>query len=245
VPNTVSAFDICVPVLLLVAAVCQSGCKAVSDDLFLLDPTSIAQAGTSASAPPTDNDPPDELPMTPDAGASMPAQPSTSGSRPSTNSSVVFGWTESIPGAGACQAANFTGSFECMVATIVGRPDRLSGKLQLLLQGSSEEQTLDVGSGQITAYDDNGASVVIAAVNGALECRNQSLTAMLEPTPSAAMPIDRQIAWVNFAVQPITTGMLTGSLDPDLQEITGSLQLMFEPGALCIGKFAVKAWATR
>jgi hypothetical protein len=130
-----------------------------------------------------------------------------------------------------------------MVATIVGRPDQLNGGINLVLHGSSEAQTLNISGGQITVYDANMNRIVLAPVTGELECGTQRLKATIEPTPSDAWPVERQISWVNFNVQPITVGTLTGSLDPDLQEITGTLQIEFQTNTLCIGEFQVKAWA--
>jgi hypothetical protein len=137
----------------------------------------------------------------------------------------------------------FTGRFFCQVATIVGKPDKLNGSINLVLRGSSETQTLNIDGGQLSVYDENMISIVSAPVLGALECGTQRMRATIDPTATVAMPVDRQISWVNFTVQPITTGTLTGSLDPDLQEITGELEIDFEPTTRCVGEFRIKAWA--
>lgn len=246
VSNTVPAFAICAHTLLLTAAVCQSACKPVSDELFLVDRTSIAQAGATASAPAVAAPDGTQDPSAADSSTviTSPGQTVT-GARPKPNKAVVFSWSESIPGAGACQPARFTGRFFCQVATITGVPDQLTGMINLVLQGSSETQTLNVDGGQITVYDQNMIRVAIAPVSGGLECGNQRLKATIDATPSDPMPVDRQISWVNFTVQPITTGTLTGSLDPELQQITGDLEINFAPTTRCVGEFSAKAWASQ
>jgi hypothetical protein len=244
VPGTVPAFAICTHTLLLTAAVCQSACKPVSDDLFLVDRTSIAQAGATASTPVADV--PEGTEDQPIAGSSsvvMVTEQTGKGARPKPNSTINFNWTESIPGAGGCQPAMFTGRFFCQVATLTGVPDQLNGVINVVLHGSSETQTLNIDGGQITVYDDNMVRIVIAPVSGGLECGNQRLKASIDATPTDAMPVERQISWVNLNVQPITTGTLTGSLDPDLQQITGDLEINFAPTTRCVGEFSIKAWA--
>lgn len=239
VPNTVPAFANCLLCLLLTAAVCQSGCKPVSDDLFLVDSTSIAQGGTVASSPAAGSgSEPESLPPTLNAGSDATAQPT--GPRPARNESVKFEWSESIPGAGVCQAGKFTGLFECQVGTIVGRPDVLYGVVNLVLMGTSEAQTLNISGGSITVWDAMMTRVVAAPVIGALQCGTQGFTAEIEPTPSDPMPLERQLAWLNPVAQPVTTGSLRGSLDPDLQEIEGDIEIRFDPNARCAGDFSIK-----
>jgi hypothetical protein len=213
----------------------------VSDDLFLVDRTSIAQAGATANGPVAEVPEKPENQAVADSGTgTMLPEQTVRGSRPKPNSSVSFNWTESIPGAGGCQPAMFTGRFFCQVATITGVPDQLNGLITVLLRGSSETQTLDIDGAQIVVYDNNSIRIVIAPLTGALECGNQRLRATIDATPSEAMPVDRQISWVNFTVQPITTGTLTGSLDPDLQQITGDLEIDFAPTTRCVGGFSIQ-----
>jgi hypothetical protein len=239
VPKTVPAFANCLLSLLLTAAVCQSGCKPVSDDLFLVDSTSIAQAGTVASSSAAGSgSEPAAMPPTPSAGSTASVQPS--GPRPARNETVKFEWSESIPGAGVCQATMFTGLFECQVGTIVGRPDVLYGVVNLRLMGTSEAQNLNISGGSITVWDAMMTRVVIAPLSGALQCGTQSFTADIDPTPSDPMPLERQIAWFNPVAQPVTTGTLRGSLDPDLQEIEGDIEIRFDPNARCQGDFSIK-----
>jgi hypothetical protein len=156
---------------------------------------------------------------------------------------VSFDWTESIPGAGACKAAKFTGRFYCEVPLVSGETESLNGSLSLVLQGSTESQSLTIAGGGISVYDVNMNRLLIASVSGGLNCTTQRLEAVVDPTPSAPMPVDRQFSWFNPVVQPTTTGMLDGSLDPDLQEVNGTLELLFEPNARCSGRFGVKAGA--
>jgi hypothetical protein len=134
----------------------------------------------------------------------------------------------------------FTGRFKCMVATLAGKPDVLDGVINLVLMGSSEAQTLDISGGLITVYDENMNRVVLATLGGELNCGTQRFTATIDPTPSDPMPLERQISWVNLGAQPITTGTLRGSLDPDLQELAGDLVINFDPTAFCAGDFSVK-----
>jgi hypothetical protein len=140
----------------------------------------------------------------------------------------------------------FTGRFYCMVATIVGKPDQLNGSINLVLRGSSESQTLNIDGGNISVYDENGNPIVTSTVSGALECGTQRMKASIDPKSAEAFPVERQISWVNFNVNPTTTGTLTGSLDPALQEIGGDIEVDFDaaPGATrCVGEFKIKAWA--
>jgi hypothetical protein len=229
--------------LLLTAAVCQSGCKPVSDDLFLVGSTSIAQGGIAASSAAAAGSASDAsaLPPTPSAGSGAPVQPV--GTRPVRNDSVKFDWTESIPGAGVCQAGMFTGRFECQVGTIVGRPDVLDGVISLVLMGSSEAQNLNISGGTITVWDEMMTRVVVAPVSGELECGSQRFLAEIDATLSDPMPLERQLAWVNPSAQPITTGTLRGSLDPDFQEIEGDIEIKFDPNARCAGDFSLKGAA--
>lgn len=241
VPNTVPAFANLWVSLLLTAAVCQSACKPVSDDLFLVDSTSIAQGGVVASSSAAGSgSEPEPLPPTAGAGSDAPAQ--LNGPRP-RNDSVKFEWTESIPGAGACQATMFTGLFECQVGTIVGRPDVLYGVVNLVLMGTSEAQLLDIRAGTITVWDATMTRVVVAPLSGRLECGSQRFTAEIDATLSDPMPLERQIAWLNPNAQPLTTGTLRGSLDPDLQEIKGDIEINFDPNARCQGDFSIKGSA--
>jgi hypothetical protein len=136
----------------------------------------------------------------------------------------------------------FTGLFECQVQTIVGRPDVLDGVINLVLKGSSEAQTLNIGSGMITVWDATMLRVVVAPLNGDLECGTQRFTAEIDPTISDPMPLERQIAWFNLSAQPLTTGTLRGSLDPDLQEIAGDIAINFDT-ARCAGDFSIKGSA--
>jgi hypothetical protein len=224
--------------------VCQFGCNPVRDDLFLVD-QSIAQAGTSASAAVagSEGDPVTEVPEMPTAGMSAPEDVET-GQRPALNSSVTFAWTESIPGAGACRAAMFTGRFDCMVATLLGRPDKVTGLINLVLHGSSEAQSLNIDGGQISAWDEAMNRIVLATVSGGLDCGSQRLDATIDSTPSDPWPIERQLNWANLNPQLVARGMLVGSLDPDIQEIAGNLELVFDPGGTrCVGMFSAKAWA--
>lgn len=229
---------------LLTAALCQFGCKPVQDDLFQVYPTSIAQAGEPASDGQAGADAQAVLMQAniPKGGAEAGEQ-TNPGLRPPPNSSVTFDWMESIPGAGACQAAMFTGRFYCMVATIIGKPDQLNGSINLVLRGSSESQTLNIDGGNISVYDESMNNVVITTVSGGLECGTQRLKAMVDPKPTEAMPVERQLSWLNPNVNPVTTGTLTGSLDPQLQEIGGDMELDFEGGTRCVGEFKIKAWA--
>lgn len=241
VRTTVPAFANLLSTLLLTAAVCQSGCKPVSDDLFLVNEPSLAQGGVVANNHPADtSDDPDAQPNAA-AGSAAPGQPS--GTRPPRNDSVKFEWTESIPGAGACQATMFTGLFQCQVGTIVGRPDVLSGVVNLVLMGTSEAQTLDISSGSITVWDAMNTRVVVAPLRGMLACGTQAFTAELDPTLSDPIPFDRQLAWFNPNPQPVTTGTLRGSLDPDLQQIEGDIEIRFDPNARCQGDFSIKGSA--
>ena len=242
VHNTVPAFANLLLSLLLTAAVCQSGCKPVSDDLFLVRSTSIAQAGALASSPPAGGaSEPEAVPQTPSAGSAAPVQ--QAGARPARDESVKFEWSESIPGAGACQATMFTGLFECQVPTIVGRPDVLYGVVSLVLMGTSEAQTLNISGGTITVWDGMMTRVVVAPLSGMLQCGTQGFTAEIDATPSDPMPLERQLAWFNPVAQPVTTGSLRGSLDPDLQVIEGDIEIKFDPNARCQGDFSIKGSA--
>jgi hypothetical protein len=137
----------------------------------------------------------------------------------------------------------FTGLFECQVGTIVGRPDVLDGVISLVLKGSSEAQNLNISGGTITVWDATMSRVVVAPLSGALECGTQRFSVEIDPTLSDPMPLERQIAWVNPSAQPVTTGTLRGSLDPDLQEIAGDIEIRFDPNARCAGDFSIKGAA--
>jgi hypothetical protein len=212
----------------------------VQDDLFQLDLQSIAQAGATASSSQAGAQA--DAGSLPKGGAEAVVQSNTV-TRPPLNSSVTFDWTETIPGAGSCQAAKFTGPFYCMVATIIGKPDQLNGSINLVLHGSSESQTLNIDGGNISVYDDAGNSIVITGLTGGLECGTQRLKATIEPKATEAMPVERQLSWLNPNVNPVATGKLTGSLDPALQEIGGDMEVDFEGGTRCVGEFNIKAWA--
>lgn len=157
----------------------------------------------------------------------------------------TFAWTESIPGAGACQPAMFTGRFYCQIQPLVGDPDQLTGSINLVLRGSSEMQALniDIDGGQISVYDENMNHIVIASVSGGLQCATQHFEAAIDPTPSNAISLEQAVAWAILNVQPTVSGTLQGSLDPDLQEISGEITLLFDTNARCEGEFQVKAWA--
>ena len=237
-PNTVPAFANCLPSLLLTAAVCQYGCKPVSEDLFLVDSTSIAQGALPASDPAAaaaGN--PQQPPAQGVAGGDAPPVPG--GTRLPRNDAASFDWTETIPGAGVCKAGIFTGRFECQVGTIVGRPDVLDGVINLVLMGASESPTLNISGGSITVWDSAMQRVVIAPLTGDLECGSQRFAADIDPTLSDPMPLERQIAWFNPNAQPVTTGGLRGSLNPDLQKISGTIEILFDPQARCAGEFSI------
>ena len=158
---------------------------------------------------------------------------------PVLNPFADFGWTETIPGAGSCQAGTFNGNFMCKIDAILSN-EPLEGSLSLKLKGATEAQLLSVGGGQLIAWDQNMKLIVTAPVTGTLDCNTQVLTSYVQPTPSEVMPADRQIAWLNLSSQPVVSGMLKGNLDPTQQTISGAFTLLFDQSPHCVGTFTVR-----
>jgi hypothetical protein len=158
---------------------------------------------------------------------------------PTLNPFANFGWTETIPGAGSCQAGTFNGNFSCKIDALLSM-EPLEGSLSLKLKGSTEAQLLSIGGGQLIAWDQNMKLIVTAPVTGTLDCNSQVLTSYVQPTPSEVMPADRQIAWLNLSAQPVVSGMLKGNLDPRQQTITGDFTLLFDQSPKCVGTFTVR-----
>jgi hypothetical protein len=235
--------------LLMAAACCvtAAGCAPVRDELFVFQPIAGRDASMTMPAPP--NAGKAALPMSGPSGAAgsgTAAQPSaptvgSSAPHPHLNPAITFDWTETIPGAGSCQAGKFTGNFSCDVDSIL-LPERFEGSITLVLKGSSEAQSLTIDAGQLLAFDENTKPVVSAThIVGTLNCVTQALSADVLPTKSEVMPAERQVAWLNAAQQPSTSGTLKGSLDPSAQTLQGDLQLLFDPSPTCTGTFSVRA----
>jgi len=246
VTRAIHSFPDLLRIVLVWATVCQSGCRGVREELFVVDPAEpMGQAGMQGPAPEaggsaTGADVTDATASVPQAGVS--GVDSSAESNPSRGANVTFNWSESIPGAGACRAAWFNGTFSCEVEALLDAadPEILIGSIVFHLGGSSEAQTLTVENGQISAYDESSNNVFIAGVTGSLDCSTQHLECSVDPTPTNPMPIERQLRWLNPDVQPHVTGTLKGSLNPDLQEISGDLELVFEPSPRCVGTFQVR-----
>ena len=170
----------------------------------------MAMAGTGGSTPPA-------VPITP-----------------------PFRWTETIPGAGGCQAATFMGQFSCAVDGIAGQ-NKFAGTITLLLKGSSETQLFSVDRGQILVFDEDMKLVVSTQMTGLLDCSTQQLVAELVPKSSEMMPLERVANWFSVNQTPMTTGMLKGPLDTSLQVISGDITLVFEPMPKCPGKFTLQS----
>ncbi|MEY4576667.1 MAG: hypothetical protein RL701_1370 [Pseudomonadota bacterium] len=161
---------------------------------------------------------------------------------PGLDPNIAFVWKETVPGAGGCRAAKFTGTFTCRVETLLSN-EPLEGSLLLVLNGSTESQVLAIGSGQLMAFDFDPAMrlVLQASVSGGLDCGRKALTADVQPTQAELMPIERQLAWLLTSSQPTASGTLRGTFDPDEQVIQGDLSLVFDPTPRCNGTFVVRA----
>ena len=216
------------------------------DDLFLVDPTVSQRPSTPPLPPPAAGQmAADAATASPAAGSGAPgpdAGPPTSagagGSMPS-GSAPPFRWTETIPGAGACQAAAFMGQFTCTTDNVVGQ-NKFAGTITLFLKGSSETQLLSVERSQILVYDEDMKLVVSTEMTGILDCNTQQLIAALVPKNSEMMPIERLLNWLNPNATPLMTGMIKGPLDPSLQVIRGDIELVFEPMPKCPGTFSLQ-----
>jgi hypothetical protein len=225
-----------------------AACAPVRDELFVFQPIAGRDAPMAMPAPPSAGKA--ALPTSGPSGAAgsgtaaeQPRAPTvgSSTSDPHLNPAIVFDWTETIPGAGSCQAGKFTGNFSCAVDSIL-LPERFEGSITLVLKGSSEAQSLTIDAGQLLAFDENTKPVVSAThIVGTLNCVTQALSADVLPTKSEVMPAERQVAWLNAAQQPNTSGTLKGSLDPSAQTLQGDLELLFEPAPTCTGTFSVRA----
>lgn len=232
---------------MLAAALCQCSCSPVRDDLFVVDPSANSSRPTTAVVPPprAGQMASDAGPVTSAAGSGsanvdsgMPASAGAGGTRqlPST---PPFKWTETIPGAGACQAAMFTGQFSCTVDSLSG-PETFTGTIFLTLKGSSETQLLSVERGQINVVDDDMKLVVSTDMTGLLDCNTQQLVAALVPKSSEMMPLNRMLNWLSPNATPTVSGMLKGPLDPNRQSIQGDIQLLFDPMPKCPGTFSLQ-----
>ena len=214
------------------------------DDLFVVDPTGIVPRVT----------PPAAGSVAPDAGTASSAGAAAGSGNPSRDAGPLAGaagsttmlpattpfrWTETIPGAGRCQAATFMGQFSCTTDNVVGQ-NRFSGNITLVLKGSSETQLLSVERGQILVFDEDMKLVVSTEMTGLLDCNTQQLIAALVPKNSEMMPLERLLNWLNPNATPVTNGMFKGPLDPNLQVIRGDMQLVFEPMPKCPGTFSLQ-----
>lgn len=233
------------PILLLMAAACPAGCQPVRDELFVLE---AQPAGQVAPPPPAGGSLGVSGGSSPPAAAGSPGSAGTSAdppvvTGPPLNGGITFPWTETIPGAGACQPGRFIGTFTCTIGSLLV-PETLDGLVTVVLGGSSESQRLPVDAGQVLAYDANRSLLLAANLakgGGGLDCSTRELEAELEPTPTSALPLDRQLAWLSLSDQPLARGTLRGNLDPNTQVIRGELDLVFEPALMCEGTFDVRA----
>jgi hypothetical protein len=229
-------------------ALSQSDCSAARDDLFVVDPSAVVrtptfpsaagnpatgQASAAGSGGPADGG-------AADGGNLQPAGAGVGGSSGSAVSKVPpFRWTETIPGAGACQAATFMGQFECSVMGLAVE-NRFAGTITLVLKGSSESQFFNVDRGQILVFDEDMKLVLSTEMTGILDCSTQQLIAALVPRASAMMPFERVAGWLSVNQTPTVSGSLKGPLDPNLQTIRGDLTLTFEPMPKCPGTFSLQ-----
>jgi hypothetical protein len=226
---------------------CQYSCSPVRDELFVVDPSGVMRPSTPpVQGPAAGQMASDASTGQPAAGsgaasldAGVPTSAGTGGNTQPLQSTPPFRWTETIPGAGACQAATFMGQFTCSTDNVVGQ-NKFAGTITLVLKGSSETQLLSVERGQILVFDEDMKLVVSTEMTGLLDCNTQQLIAALVPKSSEMMPIDRLLNWLNPNATPVTSGMLKGPLDPNLQVIRGDIQLVFEPMPKCPGTFSLQ-----
>lgn len=229
---------------LLTAAVCACACTPVRDELFTVTESAGQRAVTTTVAHVTAGGAASGSAGAiaahggKDGGLDAAAPDIDTTQDPTLNPFADFGWTETIPGAGSCQAGTFNGNFTCTVDALTTEP--LEGSLSLKLKGATEAQLLSVGGGQLIAWDENMKLIVTAPVTGTLDCNTQVLTSYVQPTPSEVMPIERELAWLNLSSQPVVTGMLKGSLDPRQQTISGDFTLLFDQSPKCVGTFTVR-----
>jgi hypothetical protein len=234
-------------VTLLTAAACSIGCAPVRDELFSVTGSPGGRSATTSAAPVTAGNAASGTAGTAasaangGSGASLDAGSANADAAqdPALNPFADFGWTQTIPGAGSCQAGTFNGNFSCTIDAVLSN-ETLEGSLSLRLKGATEAQLLSVGGGQLISWDENMKLIVTAPVTGTLDCNTQGLTSYVQPTPSEVMPVDRQLTWLNLSSQPVVTGMLKGTLDPLQQSISGPITLLFDQSPHCKGTFIVR-----
>jgi len=231
---------------MLAAALCQWSCSAVRDDLFAIDESDPVWSEVPARKPDSGSPVVVDASAVPSGGAAAPAADGGMGlagaggsARPGPSTAPPFRWTETIPGAGACQAATFMGQFSCTVDGLVG-DNQFSGTLVLFFKGASETQLFSVDRSQITVYDESMKAIVSTEMTGLLDCSTERLIAALVPKMSEMMPLERIANWLSVNPTPIVSGTLKGPLDPDFQTISGEITLVFEPMPRCTGTFRLQ-----
>jgi hypothetical protein len=227
------------PVWLLFGLLCAA-CSANGDQIFTIDSVAFQAQGGSVSAG--------------GAGRSgNSAQGGASGqgggalgvaagsSSAHLNPNVTFGWTETSPGRGSCAGQTFVGNFTCTVSPVLFSPN-VEGSLMLAFGGSLENQPLTLTDGQLVAFDDGNAQLLMAPLTGKLDCGSRIATLDLTPTMTDVLPLTRQIAWVLPMAQPMATGTLHGNFDASALTINGDVALAFaDTQTKCLGKFIVQA----
>jgi hypothetical protein len=161
------------------------------------------------------------------------------GTAPGLDPSSVFEWTGTPPSADSCKPSNFNGKFNCELSTKIF--SKIEGSLKLTFVGASEAQMLTSSDGELTAFDESSAMVLVAPVDGTLDCTTHEVVGEVQRTQTEVLPLDRQLVWVVLTEQPFTTGMLRGTFDPRAQTINGDLTLMLEPSTVCVGTFSLRA----
>lgn len=232
---------------LLTAAACAHACTPVRDELFSVDEgmggraaaTTMAHVTAGNSASGNGGAGGAAAHGGKDGGVDAAAPNNDAAQDPALNPFADFGWTETIPGAGSCQAGTFNGQFSCNIDSPLSS-EPLVGSLSLKLKGATEAQLLSIGGGQLITWDENMKLIVTAPVTGTLDCTTQVLTSYVQPTTSEVMPVDRQLTWLNLSSQPTVSGMLKGDLDPTQQTISGQFTLLFDQSPHCVGTFTVR-----
>jgi hypothetical protein len=227
------------PVWPLIALLCAA-CSPNGDQIFTIDSLAFqAQAGTVADAASGQSG------NSANAGGSARNAGTTGGAAGSSSAhldpNVTFDWTETAPGRGSCAGQTFVGNFTCVVSPVLFSPN-VEGSLMLAFGGSLENQPLALTDGQLVAFDDSNAALLMAPLTGKLDCGSRIAMLELTPTMTDVLPLTRQIGWVLPMSQPMIAGTLHGNFDASALTINGDVALTFaDTQTKCLGTFSVQA----
>jgi hypothetical protein len=157
------------------------------------------------------------------------------GPDPGLDPTVMFVWTETLPGQGTCRAGRYAGSFDCTVdeTDFVGLPLSVSGQVAFSLEGSPEAQLLMITQGSIAG------AVFSSGMMGSLDCLDQRLLARTVNGQALQIGGDAQNPF--FLSFPTFDAALLGDFDDQALVIEGTFNMVNQAKQTCSGTFRVSA----